>query len=341
MAGIPLIRRPAMSSITVKNTIKTVVGFILASVAIISTQGCRLNEYQPEAATPFEIVVLSDIHLRLPGYPDDVYFDNQRNLANVLLSVDLINETYAHADFVAVTGDLVGCLFSENPDDYLTGGDNPPEKFRHIFNHLVLPYYTTLGNHDYHIGFDPVSREHIPARSAESVEAVWKKVLDVDPYYSFIHKGIQMIFLNSNRGDSLFVPCNDSGMEPLCMGSFDAQQMDWLEDRLRRPEPAILFCHHPPVKNMDTVGSFIEDALFSSGMSIDINDRFYDIAATHKDKIIAVFSGHWHMWREYTLFDTIKVYQTGPVGDYWSSGENMAIVKIDPVRKTVDVNRHQ
>ena len=71
------------------------------------------------------------------------------------------------------------------------------------------------------------------------------------------------------------------------------------------------------------------------------DDRFYDIAAAYRDKILAVFSGHWHMWREYTLFDTIPVYQTGPVGDYWSAGENMAIATIDPDHKTVDVQRHR
>jgi 3',5'-cyclic AMP phosphodiesterase CpdA len=262
-------------------------------------------------------------------------------MANLMLTVDLINENYAQADFVAVTGDLVGCLFSEDPDDYLFGGDNPAETFRNFFDHLVLPYYTALGNHDYHTGFDPVAKEPVLTRDPASVEAVWKKVLGVDPYYAFVHKGIQMIFLNSNRGHSMFVPCTDAGTETLCMGSFDTQQMDWLESRLKNPEPAILFCHHPPASSMDTLDSVIVDVMFSSGMSIDINDKFYDIAACYRHKILAVFSGHWHMWREFTLFDTIKVYQTGPVGDYWSSGENMAIATIDPVRKTVDVRRHR
>jgi 3',5'-cyclic AMP phosphodiesterase CpdA len=315
-------------------------GLILVIAFLLPAKGCRLDEYLPEPEAPFEIVILSDIHLRIPGFPDDGFFDNQRNLANLMLTVDLINETHTDADFVAVTGDLVGCLFSEDPDDYLSGSDNPPERCKYLLDHLVLPYHTTLGNHDYHVGFDPAAQAHIPARDPASVEAVWKKVLGMDPYYAFVHKGIQMIFLNSNRGLSMSVPCTDSGMETLCMGSFDVQQMDWLEERLESPEPAILFCHHPPVNHEQTLDDIIVELMFSSGMSIDINDRFYDIAAAYRDKILAVFSGHWHMWREYTLFDTIPVYQTGPVGDYWSAGENMAIATIDPVRKTVDVRRH-
>jgi len=43
----------------VKSALKTTIGLILAFLAIISVNGCRLDEYLPEAATPFEIVVLS------------------------------------------------------------------------------------------------------------------------------------------------------------------------------------------------------------------------------------------------------------------------------------------
>ncbi len=342
MAGISDIGKAGHDlSIPVQNLTKTYMGLILILVCIVPAKGCRLDEHQSASAAPFEIVVLSDIHLRIPGYPDDGFYNNQRNMANLMLTVDLINANYADADFVVVTGDLVGCLFSEDPEDYFIGRDNPAETFRNLFDHLVLPYYTALGNHDYHIGFDPVAKESVLTRYPASVEAVWKKVLGMDPFYAFVHKGIQMIFLNSNRGHTMSVPCTDTGNETLCMGSFDAQQMDWLETRLQNPEPVVLFCHHPPASSMDTLDSVMVDILFSSGMSIDINDRFYDIAAAYRHKILAVFSGHWHMWREFTLFDTIRVYQTGPVGDYWSSGENMAIATIDPARRTVDVRRHR
>lgn len=306
----------------------------------VTVSGCWTDTNISEKTKPFEIVVVSDIHLRVPGNPDDIFFNNQRNLANLMLAVDLMNENYAHADFVAVTGDLVGCLFSENPYDYQGRGDTPPEVFKRLFDHLILPYHIALGNHDYYVGFDPTTLDHVPTLNPESVEAVWKKVLNIDPYYSFIHKGIQMIFLNSNRGDSLFTICLGFRSETLCQGSFDPEQMDWLESLLNRPEPAILFCHHPPAKDMDTPDSLTLQSIFFSDMSIDKNDRFYEIAAVHKDKILAIFSGHQHQWREYTLFDTINVYQLGSIGDFRSSGENMAVVKIDPNLKSVDVMRH-
>jgi hypothetical protein len=47
-----------------------------------------------------------------------------------------------------------------------------------------------------------------------------------------------------------------------------------------------------------------------------------------------------HQRQEYTLFDSIKVYQTDSIGDFWGSGENISIVEIDPILKTINVVRH-
>ena len=310
--------------------------------SVILSNGCHENNADPDKTKPFEIIVISDTHVRIPGNLDDGDYDNQKNLTNLNLAVDLINENYSDADFVAVTGDLVGCLFSENSMDYLVGDtESPPEKFKQIFDHLNLPYYVTLGNHDYHIGYDPTTAEHIPSLNPEAVEAVWKKVLGIKPYYSFIHKGVQMIFLNSNRGQSMFIPCNGHDTETRCMGSFDPEQMDWLETCLNRPEPAIIFCHHPPVYETETTDSFSLTSILSQFMSIDIEEKFYDIAWSHQDKILAIFVGHWHIGQEYTLFDSIKVYLTGSIGDAFGSKKNISIVKIDPTLKSIKVSQPQ
>lgn len=313
--------------------------YVILSILILIS-GCRREDDTPDEISPFEIIVISDIHVRIPGNPDDGYYDNRRNIADLMLTVDLINEKYSDADFVAVTGDLVGCLFSEDPYDYPGEGDNPPAAFKKLFDHLTLPYYVALGNHDYFVGFDPMTYEHIPAQDPEAVETVWKMVLDIEPYYSFIHKGIQMIFLNSNRGPSMFVTCSWSERETLCLGSFDSEQMEWLESCLNRPEPAIIFCHHPPGKDIDPADSFSFTSFLNQSMTIDRGDRFYEIAESHRCKILAMFVGHMHQRQEYTLFDSIKVYQTGSVGDFSGSGENISIVEINPVLKTINVVRH-
>jgi hypothetical protein len=97
-----------MAHIDMNHTTRCLVIFILIMFTMVST-GCRDNETPSSAdRSAFEFIVVSDIHVRLPGNPDDGYYDNQTNLANAMLAVDLINEQYGDADFVAVSGDLVG-----------------------------------------------------------------------------------------------------------------------------------------------------------------------------------------------------------------------------------------
>ncbi len=308
-------------------------------LSVIGFSGCRLDEDPPAKNEPFEIVVLSDIHTRVPGNPDDGVYDSLKNLANLMLAVDLINENHGDADFVVVTGDLVGCLFSEDPLDYIGGTDTPPELFKFQMDHLTLPYYVALGNHDYQIGFDPVLGEHLPSLNPDAVEAVWKTVLDTEPYHAFVHKGVQMIFLNSNRGSTQWEVCAGLTTETLCMGSFDREQMDWLEIRLNRPEPSIIFCHHPPFRNLGEDVFFLISYL-NRTMTIDNEDRFYETLSSHKDKILAMFVGHWHLRQTYTLLDSIPVYHTGAIGDLLGAGDNISVVRIDPHLETVEVRRY-
>ncbi len=301
------------------------VWFVFLVVGLSSlclTAGCQENTRSPSARqSPFDIVVVSDIHTRIPGYPDEGYYDSQANLANAMFVVDRINETYPDADFVAVNGDLVGCLFSETPEDYLTGEDNPAGQFKRLFDHLMLPYYPTLGNHDYHTGFDPVILEHIPATDFDAVESAWINVLGIDPYYSFIHKGVHMIFLNSNRGTTRHLPCSGLEMETLCMGSFDPAQMVWLNACLNRPEPAVIFTHHPPAELPLSPERPFWISILSEIMVIDPADPFYDIIQRHRDRILAIFFRSLAPVAGIFPVRFDPCVPAGPVGDTAGSGE--------------------
>ncbi len=46
-----------------------------------------------------------------------------------------------------------------------------------------------------------------------------------------------------------------------------------------------------------------------------------------KDNIKAMFVGHGHIWAADTL-NGIPVYETGPIGDSGSDGDNMHIVTV-------------
>jgi len=291
------------------------------------------DEEEVEAGEPFRFLVISDTHIRLPGRPDDGLYDNQGNIDNLEASVSRINDEFSEADFVAVTGDLVGCLYSEDPDDYGIGGENTAETFKSTMDDLTMPYHVTLGNHDYQKDYDSDIDEGITTDNIENIEAVWKKVLGIDPYYSIVHNGVRMIFLNANRGVHNGILCGGCTVEAFCTGSFDDAQIEWLEDELAEDESSIIFVHHPPVSDDP-------DAMFSmlTSFAIETEEAFYDVIESGSDKVIAIFAGHGHIWERDTMFDTIQVFETCSTGDTNGNGDNIHIVDVVPAEKSIVVS---
>ncbi len=311
---------------TISNSIKNSAG-----IALEETYSWNFT------TTGFFFIVLSDTHVRLPGNPDDQSYDNAGNIANLQAAIDGINTNYSDADFVMVTGDLVGCLFSEDPDDYLIGEDNPAERYKAMMDELEMPYYGALGNHDYQKGFDVDEGEGISTSDISAIESVWEKVLDIDPYSSFLHNGMRFIILNSNRGDSRNIVCPYSTAEAFCTGSFDDDQMDWFEDKLATETPSFLFFHHP-------IHSDDPNIIWTPGgenMLVSTSDRFYTIADNYTDIIKGIFVGHGHTWKEDTLEGVIPIHETGAIGDIFGDGENMNVVSVNPTSGAIEVIRNR
>ncbi len=305
----------------------------VAAGALPSLTACGSSSDEGgEDADAFTFIVITDTHTRLPGNPDEVDYDGQENLDNLEGVVERINQDYPDAACVVVTGDLVGCLFSDDPDDYLTGEDNPAERFKALMDRLVAPYYPVLGNHDYQKGYDPDRGEGIMTSDITRIEAVWSKVLSMDPYYSDVIQGVRFVCLNSNRGPARFAACETCEEEAFCTGSFDDEQMDWLEAQLVQPEPCILFFHHPP---------FTDDPkrLWSVLPSFQVQegDRFYAIAEAHRDKIFGVFVGHGHLWTKDHLFEKIQVYETSSTGDTNGDTQSFHVVRVSPSQGLTEV----
>jgi 3',5'-cyclic AMP phosphodiesterase CpdA len=297
------------------------------SWAVLACGGGGGEDPIKPSADSFKIIVLSDVHVRLPGNPDDTQYDNAGNLARFTEAINRIKNSHADADLVVVTGDLTGCLFSDNPDDYGVGQDNPAERFKSMIETLGKPYYVILGNHDYLKGFDTTRKEGIPSEEPTAMEAVWKKVLGIDPYYAFVHKGVRFIMLNSTRGPSYNNLCPTAKIESGCKGSFDNEQMDWLQGELAHSEPCLIFLHHPVVTD------HIDTKYRSAGgaaMQLRSDDRFYTIARSNKNKIKGIFVGHGHRMVKDTLETVIPVHETASIGDNNGSSSNIRVVWMDP-----------
>jgi 3',5'-cyclic AMP phosphodiesterase CpdA len=297
----------------------------------ISCGGGKSDSPQDDFNADFRFLVISDTHVRLPGNADSIDYNAQRNLDNLAHIINRINTDFSTADFVAVTGDMVGCLFSENPDDYGIGMDTTAERYKSMIDTLSMPVYSTLGNHDYQKSYDPVLHEGVSSQNRDAIEAVWKKVLGMEPYYSIVNKGVRMVFANSNRGDAYNDVCPTCTVEMGCTGSFDAGQIAWLRAELANPEPAIIFIHHPPVTDNQLIIYFALPSFL-----IENGDEFYNVVEDNQDKILAIFVGHGHVWA-YDTLGSVRVYETGATGDGSSSGNNINIVEVSTARRKIKV----
>ena len=282
----------------------------------------------------FRFLVLSDLHVRLPGHPDDLDYDSRANLDNLLHMINRINTEFADAAFVVVTGDLVGTLYSDNPADYLAGHENPAETLASIVSTLRIPIHFVLGNHDYLKGYDPNRGEGIPSRSCEKVEAVWRKVLGIEPYGSFVYRGVRFVLLNSARGPARETVCPFATRESGCTGSFDRRQLDWLETELARPEPCVLFLHHPIITDHNAT---VRWSLAGESFQVRAGDDFYRIIGLYRDKILGIFVGHGHMWARDLLQGRIPVYETGALGDGGGHRDNVHVVTVFQDGAALDV----
>ncbi len=297
----------------------------------ISCGGGKSDAPPDDINADFKFLVISDTHVRLPGNPDSTDYNAQRNLDNLDHIINRINADFSTADFVAVTGDMVGCLFSENPDDYGIGMDTTAERYKSMIDTLSIPVYSTLGNHDYQKSYDPFLHEGISSDNPGAIEAVWKKVLGTEPYYSIVNKGVRMIFANSNRGDAYADICSGCTAEAGCTGSLDTVQIVWLREELSNPEPAIIFVHHPPITDNQFIIYFALPSFL-----IEKNDEFYDVVKDNRENILAIFVGHGHVWAFDTL-DGVRVYETGSIGDGNSGGNNVNIVEVNVSNRKIRV----
>ena len=304
---------------------------IAVLAAGLTVAGCE-DEDEP-AGTEFSFLVITDTHVRIPGAADDTGL-SQQNLDNFDQMVKRINREFSDAAFVAVTGDLVGCLFSDNADDYLIGQDNPAERFKAFAAALAMPCHPALGNHDYEKGFDSQLQEGVSSGEPARMEAVWRKVLGIEPYYSFLHAGVRFIVLNTNRGAARSVPCPLEHVETGCAGSFDDAQLEWLQNELLQPEPCVLFMHHPPITDHNGQAGW---SPVGEGFQIVEQDRFYDVVLAFREKIKLIFVGHGHLWAHDTLYESIGVYETGSIGDYLGNKDNVRVVRVNAARDRYEV----
>jgi len=192
-------------------------------------------------------------------------------------------------DFVVITGDFVNDSKSVSQI----------KEFKRITAKInpKIPVYYTPGNHD--LGQIP---------DAESIKE-YKKNYGND-HFSFKHKGSSFIGFNSSLIKAKLV-------QP------EQKQYNWLIKKLKESEGAshiILFCHYP------FFNKTVDEPTAYSNIDQEYRAKYLDLFG--KNKVDAVFSGHYHN-NSLTTYKNMQLVTTSALGKpLGKAPSGMRIVKI-------------
>lgn len=288
------------------NFVKSIYAAIIIGLLLC---GCSNNKEIQES--DYKIILLADTQLS-----NDETKDNR--LADIITA---INEgEFGDLDMLVTVGDNVSS-FQKDRHGGSSYENQRAVKFIDIIGKIEIPLYLALGNHDYKIDSDKDSDAPFTYEEIDTMETLWKELADVDPYYSFDHKGWNYIFLNSMRGRYL-------------KRAFDDEQLKWFENELQKEKPALLFFHHPIETDNVKIWGKPKDLI-----TPEKEPKFYSIIENYQNHIKGIFVGHGHRWVEDILFGTIPVYET----DSFADNENspFQIIGIDTTLNKIYAERHE
>jgi len=166
---------------------------------------------------------------------------------------------------------LIGDLFHNYPSrdlDFYFTHRTRIDIAKAITAGFAMPVHTGFGNHDYGDATVPRTMCH----------ELFRRKLDLPPYYSVDHRGWKFVHVNNFVGDT-WTPRHPSF--DIGKGSLGETQLNWLEAELQQQKPTFVFVHFPL-------------PLFDA---VEIKDYgLYALLKRHRDTVQRVVSGLWHRW---------------------------------------------
>ncbi|MCB9210432.1 MAG: metallophosphoesterase [Ignavibacteriales bacterium] len=283
-----------------------ILAIIITSILLY---GCN-NKTIKNIKTDYSFLVISDVHISS---------DENKDVRLAEL-VEEINELYFKKfDAIFFTGDNVSSFYKNK--NLIESNNNRVKKLYTILKKSKVPYYLTLGNHDYKIDSNKDSDEPFTKTEIDQIEKLWKKFTSIEPYYLIKNKGWNFIVLNSMRGKYL-------------SRNFDNEQISFLKESLKNDNPTILFFHHPIQTDNFKIWCKPKDLVTE-----ETEQDFFKVLEEFKHQIKGIFVGHGHMWQTDTIFDSIKVFET----DSFADNENSPyyIVGVDTTKNTIQVSQRE
>lgn len=289
---------------------KYTINLLLILFVSFALVNCGGDETEKQLSD-FTVMLLSDVHISNDETKDE-------RLSGL---IDSINAgSFEDLEALLFTGDNVSSFYRDRYEgDSLT--NNRAVKFIKILEDIEIPYYIALGNHDYKIDSDKDSDEPFTFEEIDTMEVLWEKFGDLEPYYSVEINGWKMIMLNSMRGRYL-------------NRAFDDEQIKFLKEELEENKPALLFFHHPIKTDNERIWCKPKDLI-----TPEKEMEFFKIVKENKEQIKGIFVGHGHMWVEDMLYDTIPVYETDSFADNEKSPYRL--IKFDTAANKIHVTQSE
>lgn len=169
---------------------------------------------------------------------------------------------------------LVGDYFHDYPSsdlDFFFQNKTRIDLAKELTDGFHMPVHVGFGNHDY----------SVPKVSLEVTHELFRRKLNVKPYYSVEHKGWKFVHLNNFLGATWNPKAEKFNKS---MGSLGEEQLNWFEAELAQHKPTFVFIHYPlqivtPAERADY--------------------GLHSLLKKNKETVQRVVSGHWHRWFEF------------------------------------------
>ena len=252
----------------------------------VRARAAETERLTPVASGSFTFAFFTDVHIE----PE---MDAPQGTA---LAMDLINAS--DAEFAICGGDHVFDALQSHKERII----EQYELYKDAEKSLRMPVWHVLGNHDV-AGLETGMSRH------DSIfgKAMFEQTFKTPTYYSFAHKGVSFIVL-----DSIFVEGRDWRPQ------IGLEQLQWLERVLAAgaDTPAIVISHVPLVTSMASYGPGSDDKKYRPVMNSDVVIPMLD-----KYNVIALLQGHTHIVEDVERHGTRYVTGGAVCGNWWNGAQ--------------------
>ncbi len=263
-------------------------GLAAASCALggVRAQAAETGRLAQAASGSFTFAFFTDVHIE----PE---MDAPQGTA---LAMDLINAS--DAEFAICGGDHVFDALEAHKERII----EQYELYNQAEKTLRMPVWHVLGNHDV-AGLETGMSRH------DSIfgKAMFEQAFKTPTYYSFVHKGVSFIVL-----DSIFVEGREWRPE------IGLEQLEWLKRVLATSagNPAIVISHVPLVTSMASYGPGSDNKKYQPVINRDVV-----IPMLEKYNVIALLQGHTHIVEDVERHGTRYVTGGSVCGNWWNGAQ--------------------